>query len=161
MSFSIPERPPETASRPRIVSAVAIYQLLKAIYLVLLFFAVGFQVDLPFLRIGPLSHDVANFVMLVIGIFAIALLVIAYGLWNLESWARHAMLVPLGGVGYGVGYFFWEGHIGQSVLFFKMFFPAMLFSGLILLDVVSLAALLYYPDIARTFNDKDLEIPGL
>lgn len=152
LDFSVPSAPDASPQRPGIVSAISIYQFLRAIYLVFVFFWVGVKSELPFVHGGPFSHSTANLIMLVVGIAAVFIGVVANGLWNLQSWARHAML-PQWGMAF---WFASRGGVRMQAELYRSVVPATLVGVLLLLDLLSYLSLVLYPEIARTFNDREI-----
>lgn len=158
LDFPIPPQPNTSLQRPGVVSAISIYQFLKAIYLVFVFFWVGLKSEIPLVHIGPFSHSAANLVMLAVGISSVFIGVVAHGLWNLQSWARHAMLPP-----WGIAYWITTNHNEDLMQtgFYDVMVPVVLIGALVLLDLLSYLLLVLYPDIARTFNDRKIGLFGL
>ncbi len=132
-------------SRPVVVTLIAIYEFFGA-GVGYFYFAKIWQSHQAYVnsKIGedPLVYDPFLFG---IPIIATILLVLGWGLWRLQKWARHALVAS---------------SAGQVVLWLRgALFGQPLFghrtSPFVLMNLFVLLALLYYPDIGLAFGEKD------
>jgi hypothetical protein len=152
-----------TRSVPFPIVLIAVFQFVKAGFLLYLFlqFWRGYsgwdasgRPDSPFLR-GFLDTP---FIIL-FPVLSVVFVVVGWGLLNLRAWARKFLIGTIICIWIGSRY---GNHLSLDALFFSNSVNLRherleIWIGVFLLDFFVFCSLVFYPDIAKTFGEKEGE----
>jgi hypothetical protein len=156
---SVERKPQQTPSRPLPITLIALYEFVKAAY-VLFVFQTVWSLHKANLAAGqtdadPFSH---NPLVLALPIFVLLLVVAGFGLWTMQPWARHLFLVggalslpwlPIFPLRVQM---MWGPIFDYHLL--EPYMPRAVMSTMIVIDLLVYAALVCYPDVAQSFGES-------
>lgn len=154
----IENKGPQNRTRPLPVTLIALYEFVKAAYVLFVFRSV---VSLHKASIAAGQADAEPFSLdpfvLVLPIFVILLVVAGFGLWARQPWARHLFLVggtlslpwlPI----YPLRVQMMWGPIFDYHLL-QPYMPRAVMSAMLVIDLLVYASLVLYPDVAQSFGE--------
>jgi len=142
---------PTRPARPFVLTLVAIYQCVFAV-LALLYFR---QMWLLHLAHDPASLTtwdpfIENPFLFFLPPFAVFSIAMGWGIWRLQVWARHALIVTC-----GAALWTWFRNAGRyHSLILKTAEDRHTFIPFLVIDAVILLILILYPEIGKTFSDR-------
>lgn len=141
---------PTRPARPFVLTLVAIYQCVFAA-LLLLYFRMTWLLHQSHdpRSLTTLDPFIENPFLFFLPPFAVFSVAMGWGVWRLQAWARHALIFTS-----GITIYFWFRDARYHPLFIKTAEDRHTFIPFLVIDAVILLILTLYPEIGKTFNDR-------